>query len=95
MTYFEARNSGHAFNRRKYIDGWYIHDLRRNVDYAKIDLSQRFWTQADLEAIDWWTEPMADIEREMNEMVDRINDDTEFNKEIDKLIKETGRDDEA
>lgn len=88
MTYLEARNSGKPFNRRKYIDGWYIHDLRRNVDYAKIDLSQRFWTQADLEATDWWTEPMADIEREMNEMVGRINDDTEFNKAIDNLIEE-------
>ena len=31
---------------------------------------------------------MADIEQEMNEMVDRINDDTEFNKAIDKLIEE-------
>jgi hypothetical protein len=38
---------------------------------------------------------MADIEKEMNEMVDRINDDTEFNKAIDKLLNETGRDDEA
>lgn len=56
MTYLEARNSGHPFNRRKYKDGWYVHDLRRNVDYAKIDLSQRFWSQADLEADDWWTE---------------------------------------
>lgn len=88
MTYLEARNSGHPFNRRKYKDGWYLRDLRRNVDYAKIDLSQRFWTQADLEATDWWTEPMADIEREMNEMVGRINDDTEFNKAIDNLIEE-------
>ena len=88
MTYLEARNSGYPFNRRKYKDGWYLRDLRRSVDYAKIDLSQRFWTQADLEAIDWWTEPMANIEQEMNEMVDRINDDTEFNKAIDKLIEE-------
>lgn len=94
MTYLEARNSGHPFNRRKYKDGWYLRDLRRNVDYAKIDLSQRFWTQADLEATDWWTEPMADIEQEMKEMVDRINDDTEFNKAIDKLLNETERDDE-
>jgi hypothetical protein len=60
MTYLEARNSGYPFNRRKYIDGWYIRDLRRNVDYAQRDLSQRFWTQADLEATDWWTEHEAD-----------------------------------
>lgn len=65
-----------------------MRDLRRNIDYAKIDLSQRFWTQADLEATDWWTEPVAIVEQEMNEMVDRINDDTEFNKAIDKLIEE-------
>ena len=55
MTYLEARNSGKPFNRRKYKDGWYVHDLRRNIDYAMIDLSQRFWSQADLEADDWWT----------------------------------------
>lgn len=94
MTYLEARNSGYPFNRRKYIDGWYIRDLRRNIDYAKMDLSQRFWTQADLEATDWWTEPMAIAAKELNEMVDRINDDTEFNKAIDKLINETGWEDE-
>ena len=29
-----------------------------------------------------------DIQKEMEEMVDRINDDTEFNKAIDKLIEE-------
>ena len=28
------------------------------------------------------------IQKEMEEMVDRINDDTEFNKAIDKLIEE-------
>jgi hypothetical protein len=28
------------------------------------------------------------IQKEMEEMVDRINDDTEFNKTIDKLIEE-------
>ncbi len=55
MTYLEARNSGYPFNRRKYKDGWYIRDLRRNIDYAMMDLSQRFWSQADLEADDWWT----------------------------------------
>lgn len=55
MTYLEARNSGYPFNRRKYKDGWYIRDLHRDVDYAMIDLSQRFWSQADLEADDWWT----------------------------------------
>ena len=62
MTYLEARNSGYPFNRRKYKDGWYIRDLHRNVDYAKMDLSQRFWTQADLEADDWWTEPISKLE---------------------------------
>jgi hypothetical protein len=31
MTYIEARNSGYPFNRRKYKDGWYIRDLRKNV----------------------------------------------------------------
>lgn len=30
----------------------------------------------------------------MNEMVDRINDDAEFNKELEKLQNETGGDDE-
>ena len=55
MTYLEARDSGRPFNRRKYIDGWYIRDTRRNVDYAQRDLSQRFWTEEDLEATDWWT----------------------------------------
>lgn len=28
------------------------------------------------------------IKKEMEEMIDRINDDTEFNKAIDKLIEE-------
>lgn len=55
MTYLEARNSGKPFNRRKYIDDWYLVDTRRNIDYSRLDLSQRFWTQADLEADDWWT----------------------------------------
>lgn len=63
MTYLEARNSGYSFNRRKYKDDWYVHDLYRNVDYAQRDLSQRFWTQADLEATDWWTEPVAKVEK--------------------------------
>jgi hypothetical protein len=67
MTYLEARNSGYPFNRRKYKDGWYIRDLRRNIDYAKADLSQRFWTQADLEATDWLTEHEADIIGDDNE----------------------------
>ena len=81
MTYLEARNSGHPFNRRKYKDGWYLRDLRRNVDYAKMDLSQRFWAQADLEATDWWTEPAEEASRKLQES-------------LDKLINETGWDDE-
>lgn len=67
MTYLEARNSGYPFNRRKYKDGWYRQDLRRNVDYATIDLSQRFWSQADLEADDWWTKPIAEAEKKLEE----------------------------
>ncbi len=67
MTYLEARNSGYPFNRRKYKDGWYIQDLRRNIDYAMIDLSQRFWTQEDLSATDWWTETMAETENKLEE----------------------------
>ena len=55
MTYEEARNSGKPFNRKKYKDDWYIHDTRRNIDYSKIDLSQRFWSEEDLAADDWWT----------------------------------------
>lgn len=55
MTYEEARNSGVPFNRRKYKDDWYIFDKKRNIDYSKIDLSQRFWSKEDLEANDWWT----------------------------------------
>lgn len=62
MTYLVARNSGRPFNRRKYKDGWYIRDLYRNVDYAMIDLSQRFWSENDLAADDWWTKPISDTE---------------------------------
>lgn len=62
MTYLEARNSGYPFNRRKYKDGWYVRDLRRNVDYATMDLSQRFWSKEDLAADDWWTQPIAEVE---------------------------------
>lgn len=40
-------------------------------------------------------EPVAKIQQELDDMVDRINDDTEFNKAIDKLINETGWDDET
>lgn len=76
MTYLEARNSGHPFNRRKYKDGWYIRDLRRDVDYAMLDLSQRFWTQADLEATDWWTEPVAKAEEINSNARDQFYKDT-------------------
>jgi len=68
MTYLEARNSGYPFNRRKYKDGWYRHDLRRNVDYAMIDLSQRFWSEADLAADDWWTTKDFFKENSLNEV---------------------------
>ena len=67
MTYLEARNSGYPFNRRKYKDGWYIRDLRRNIDYAMLDLSQRSWSEADLAADDWWTQPIAEMEESSNE----------------------------
>jgi len=52
MTYQEARDSGLQFNRKKYRDGWYYVD-HRGIDCSSIDLSQRFWTQEDLEATDW------------------------------------------
>lgn len=68
MTYLEARNSGYPFNRRKYKDGWYVRDLRRNVDYAMIDLSQRFWSEADLAADDWWT-TRDSLQESINEMI--------------------------
>jgi hypothetical protein len=68
MTYLEARNSGYPFNRRKYKDGWYVRDLRRNVDYAMIDLSQRFWSEADLAADDWWTTKDFFKENSLNEV---------------------------
>jgi hypothetical protein len=67
MTYLEARNSGKPFNRRKYKDGWYVRDLRRNVDYAIVDLSQRFWSEADLVAEDWWTTKDFFKENNLNE----------------------------
>jgi hypothetical protein len=67
MTYLEARNSGYPFNRRKYKDGWYVRDLRRNVDYAMMDLSQRFWSEADLVSDDWWTQPIAETEKSLEE----------------------------
>jgi hypothetical protein len=28
-----------------------------------IDLSQRFWSEADLAADDWWTKPIAEMEK--------------------------------
>lgn len=68
MTYLEARNSGYPFNRRKYKDGWYIRDLRRNIDYAMIDLSQRFWSEADLAADDWWTSQDS-LQESIGEMI--------------------------
>jgi hypothetical protein len=80
MTYLEARNSGYPFNRRKYKDGWYIRDLRRNVDYAMLDLSQRFWSEADLVADDWWTQPIADIEA-------LIDEDKELMKTLQEMEK--------
>jgi hypothetical protein len=52
MTYLEARNSGHPFNRKKYKDGWYVPG-RDGRDNALQDLSQRFWKDEDLEATDW------------------------------------------
>ena len=67
MKYEEARNSGYPFNRRKYKDGWYIRDKHRNVDYAQQDLSQRFWSQQDLEADDWWTTKNFFEENNLNE----------------------------
>lgn len=67
MTYLEARNSGYPFNRRKYKDGWYIRDFSTNVDYAMMDLSQRFWSEADLAADDWWTQPIAETEKSLEE----------------------------
>jgi hypothetical protein len=67
MTYLEARDSGYPFNRRKYKDGWYIRDLHRDVDYAMLDLSQRFWSEADLVADDWWTKPIAETESKLEE----------------------------
>jgi hypothetical protein len=70
MTYFEARNSGYPFNRRKYKDGWYVRDLRRNVDYAMLDLSQRFWSEADLAADDWHTFRDTGLDLETQETKD-------------------------
>jgi hypothetical protein len=32
-----------------------------------MDLSQRFWSEADLAADDWWTKPVADIEALIDE----------------------------
>jgi hypothetical protein len=52
MTYEEVRKSGLPFNREIYKDGWYYVD-RRNVDCSCLDLSQRFWTQEDLDSKDW------------------------------------------
>lgn len=71
MTYLEARNSGYPFNRRKYKDGWYIRDLRRNVDYAMLDLSQRFWSEADLAADDWHTVRGTGVDLEIHESKDK------------------------
>lgn len=71
MTYLEARNSGKPFNRRKYKDGWYVHDLQRDVDYAMLDLSQHFWTQDDLEANDWWT-----VSDSLREAIDNVINET-------------------
>ena len=68
MTYLEARNSGYPFNRRKYKDGWYVRDLRRNIDYAMLDLSQRFWSETDLAADDWWTTKDFFKENNLNEV---------------------------
>jgi len=55
MTYEEAVKSGRPFNRRKYKDGWYIHDKGRFIDRAQRDLSQRYWSPEDFDATDWWT----------------------------------------
>lgn len=32
-----------------------------------LDLSQRFWSEADLAADDWWTQPIADVEALIDE----------------------------
>jgi hypothetical protein len=31
------------------------------------DLSQRFWSESDLAADDWWTQPIADVEALIDE----------------------------
>lgn len=67
MDYFEARGSGKPFNRKKYKDDWYIYDQRRNIDFSRIDLSQRFWTSDDLNADDWWTVEMHNAELGMSD----------------------------
>jgi hypothetical protein len=41
--------------------------LRRNIDYAMLDLSQRFWSEIDLAADDWWTKPIAETESKLEE----------------------------
>lgn len=71
MTYLEARNSGYPFNRRKYKDGWYVHDKHRNVDCAMLDLSQRFWSEDDLAADDWWT-----TSKNLQESIDNLLNET-------------------
>lgn len=91
MTYLEARNSGYPFNRRKYKDGWYLHDLRRDIDYAMIDLSQRFWSEADLAADDWWTKPVEHLSQSqlaLNALSKYVDDLIEEDKELMKTLQE-------
>lgn len=53
MKYEEARLSGKPFNRKKYQDGWYLHDKKRKIDFAQDDQILRIWSTGDLKAEDW------------------------------------------
>ena len=91
MTYLEARNSGYPFNRRKYKDGWYLHDLHRDIDYAMIDLSQRFWSEADLAADDWLTKPIETLSQSqlaLDALSKYVDDLIEEDKELMKTLQE-------
>lgn len=52
MTFEQVKKLNKPFNRKVYDDGWYVID-RRNVSIHQQDLSQRFWTEEDLNSNDW------------------------------------------
>lgn len=52
MTFEQVKKLNKSFNRKIYVDGWYIID-KRGVSIHQQDLSQRFWSEEDLNANDW------------------------------------------